>query len=312
MKTLSRSLMIKLLLLLPGTLIIQSYPVFARMPSKELKEEAWKFTNKDTLSVETMGKTKVFITGSNSGEIEIKLRYIAKPDEKFEVKETQRAIYLKANILNYDPHKPTRKYFEESTLIITVPHGMYISCNGSSGEFEINGLIGVLKVVYGQGRFSITNVEGSINLQLGILEAKIQHSKGSFNLSSGIGSVRAKDLTVNGESSFTTGMGTVKISLAREPEADLYVGSSFNKAQVNFNGHPLTGCFEFIAMADGGRIISPFKFDKEEILMDDIKNYRYASDFGKKSEYKKNSFIRGDSIPKITLKTVTGIAQLIK
>ena len=145
-----------------------------------------------------------------------------------------------------------------------------------------------------------------------MLEAKIQHSKGSFNLSSGIGSVRAKDLTVNGKSSFSTGMGIVKISLAREPEADLYVGSSFNKAQVNFNGHPLTGCFEFIAMADGGRIISPFKFDKEEILMDDIKNYRNSSDFGKKSEYKRNSFIRGDSKPKITLKTVTGIAQLIK
>ena len=304
--------MIKLLLLLPGTLIIQSYPVFARMPSKELKEEAWKFTYKDTLSVETMGKTKVFITGSNSGEIEIKLRYIAKPDEKFEVKETQRAIYLKANILNYDPHKPTQKYFEESTLIITVPHGMYISCNGSSGEFEINGLIGVLKVVYGQGRFSINNVEGSVNLQLGMLEAKIQHSKGSFNLSSGIGSVRAKDLTVNGESSFTTGMGTVKISLAREPEADLYVGCSFNKAQVNFNGHPVTGYFEFIARADEGKIISPFKFDKEEAFLDDIKNYRDSSDFGKKSEYLRKSFIRGDSKPKITIKTVKGTALLIK
>jgi hypothetical protein len=189
---------------------------------------------------------------------------------------------------------------------------MYISCNGSSGEFQVNGFIGVLKVVYGQGRFSITNVEGSINLQLGMLEAKIQHSKGSFNMSSGIGSVKAKDLTVNGKSSFSTGMGIVKISLAREPEADLYVGSSFNKAQVNFNGHPLTGYFEFIAMADGGRIISPFKFDKEDTFLDDILSYRDSSDFGKKSEYKRKSFTRGDSNPKIKLKTVTGIAQLIK
>ena len=304
--------MIKLLLLLPGTLIIQSYAVSARMPSKELKEEAWKFTNKDTLSIETMGKTKVFITGSNSGETEIKLRYIDKPDEKFEVTETQRAVYLNANILNYNPHKPTQSYFEECTLIITVPHGMYISCNGSSGEFEVNGFIGVLKVVYGQGRFSINNVEGSINLQLGMLEAKIQHSKGSFNMSSGIGSVRAKDLTVNGESSFSTGMGTVKISLAREPEADLYVGSSFNKAQVNFKGHPVTGYFEFIAMADEGRIISPFKFDIAETFLDDIKNYNTSSDFGKKDDYFRKSFIRGDSNPKITLKTVSGIAQLIK
>lgn len=304
--------MIKLLLLLPGTLIIQSYPVSARMPSKELKEEAWKFTNKDTLSIETMGKTKVFITGSNSGEIEIKLRYIAKPDEKFEVKETQRAIYLKANILNYDPHKPTQTYFEESTLIITVPHGMYIRCNGSSGEFKVTGFIGVLKAVYGQGRFSINNVEGSINLQLAMLEAKIQHSKGSFNLSSGIGSIRTKDLTVNGKSSFSTGMGIVKISLAREPESELYINSSFNKAQVRFNGHPVTGYFEFIAMADGGRITSPFKFDKEETFLDDIKNYNTSADFGKKDDYYRKSFIRGDSIPKITIKTVTGTAQLTR
>ncbi len=312
MKTISRTLMIKLLLLLPCTIIIQSYPVFARMPSKELKEEAWKFTNKDTLSIETMGKTKVFITGSNSEDIEIKLRYVAKPDEKFEVRESQRAVYLKANIMNYDPHKPTQTYFEESTLIIAVPHGMYISCNGSSGEFEINEFIGVLKVIYGQGRFSIKNVEGSINLQLGILEAKIQHSKGSFNMSSGIGSVRAKDLTVNGESSFSTGIGIVKISLAREPEADLYVGSSFNKAQIRFNGHPVTGYFEFIAMADEGRIISPFKFDIEETFLDDIKNYNSSSDFGKKDDYYSKSFIRGDSIPKITLKTVTGTAKLTR
>jgi len=260
--------------------------------------------------METMGKTKVFITGSNSGEIVIKLRYVAKPDENFEVKETQRAIYLKANILNYDPHKLTQTYFEESTLIITVPHGMYISCNGSSGEFEVNGFIGFLKAVYGQGRFSIRNVVGSVNLQLAMLEAKIQHSKGSFNLSSGIGSIRTKDLTVNGKSSFSTGMGIVKISLAREPEADLYVGSSFNKAQVNFNGHPLAGCFEFIAMADGGRIISPFKFDKEETFLDDIKNYNTSSDFGKKADYSRKSFVMGESEPKITLKTLTGIAKL--
>lgn len=109
MKTLNRKFMIKLFLLLLFTLIIQSYPVSARMPSKELKEVAWKFTNKDTLSIETMGKTKVFITGSNSGETEIKLRCIDKPDEKFEVTERQRAIYLNANILNYNPHCKSRK-----------------------------------------------------------------------------------------------------------------------------------------------------------------------------------------------------------
>jgi hypothetical protein len=87
-------------------------------------------------------------------------------------------------------------------------------------------------------------------------------------------------------------MGSVKISVAKTPEADLYVGSNFNKAQVSFNGHPLTGYFEFIAMADKGIIISPFRFDSEETFRDDIKNYRDSSDFGKKSDYNRKSFIR--------------------
>jgi len=107
-------------------------------------------------------------------------------------------------------------------------------------------------------------------------------------------------------------MSSIKISLDRAPEADLYVSSSFNKAQVSFNSHPVTGYFEFIAMADEGRIISPFKFDNEETFLDDIKNYRNSSDFGKKDDYNRKSFIRGDSSPRITLKTVTGIAQLIR
>ena len=82
--------------------------------------------------------------------------------------------------------------------------------------------------------------------------------------------------------------------------------------RVNFNGHPVTGYFEFIAMADEGRIISPFKFDIEETFLDDIKNYNTSSDFGKKDDYFRKSFIRGDSNPKITLKTVTGTAKLTK
>src|SRR4030043_2126816 len=87
MKTLKRTLLIKLLIILPFTLIILSYTESGRLSSRELKEEAWKFPKKDTLSLETLGSTKVFISGSSSGEIDIKLRYIERSDEIFEVKE---------------------------------------------------------------------------------------------------------------------------------------------------------------------------------------------------------------------------------
>ena len=312
MKTFKRTLLIKLLLILPLGSIIQSYTESGRLSSRELSEKAWSFSNKDTLSLETMGNTKVYISGSGSGQIEIRVRYIARPDEKLEVKEKQRTLYLKEIILNYDRQRPTQTYFEECTWIITVPQGMYIKCNGSSSDFKVSGFNGFFKADYGSGSLVFDNVDGNVEMSMGSLFSKIHNSKGTFNLSSAVGSIRATDLTITGNSSFSTGMGIIKISLARPPESDLYVGSSFNRAQVRFNGHPVTGYFEFIAMADEGRIISPYRFDKEEIFMDDIKNYRNSSDFDKKSEYKRNSFTRGISKPKITLKTVTGTAQLIK
>ncbi|RPI76462.1 MAG: hypothetical protein EHM47_00240, partial [Ignavibacteriales bacterium] len=75
MKTLNRKLIIKALLLIPFTLIIQSNTGSGRLSSQKLKEESWKFPQKDTLCIETLGKTKVIISGSNSGEIRIKLQY---------------------------------------------------------------------------------------------------------------------------------------------------------------------------------------------------------------------------------------------
>jgi len=312
MKTLNRKLIIKALLLIPFTLIIQSNTGSGRLSSQKLKEESWKFPQKDTLCIETLGKTKVIISGSNSGEIRIKLQYIARADEQFEMKEKPEAIYLKENIMNHDSQRPTQTYFEEWTWIISVPDGTYIKCIGGSSDFEVTDFNGFFKADYGFGRFVFDNVDGSIDIFLAQLYAQIHNSKGSFRLSSAGGAIRATGLTITGNSSFSIGMGIIKISLARPPESDLFVGSSFNRAQVRFKGHPVRGYFEFIAMADEGRIISPYRFDKEEIFMDNIKNYRNSSDFGKKSEYKRNSFTKGNSKPKITLKTVTGTAQLIK
>jgi hypothetical protein len=300
------------LLVLSFTLIIPAFTQSGRLSGQKLKEEIWKFPEKDTLFLETLGSTKVFISGSNSGEIEIKLQYIAKPDEMFEVIEKQRIIYLTENILNYDRHRPTQTYFEEWTWIIKVPRGTYIKCNGGSGDFKVTGFNGSFKAVLGSGRFIFDNVEGKIDMSSAVMKVQIYNSNGSFNISSAVGSIRATGLTISGNSSFSSAIGSIKISLAQTSAANLYVGSNFNKAQVSFNGHPVTGYFEFIAMAGKGRIISPLKFDKEETFLDDIKSYRDSSDFGKKSEYKRKSFIRGDSNPKITLKTATGIAQLIK
>jgi hypothetical protein len=277
-----------------------------------LKEESWRFPGKDTLFLETLGSTKVFIAGSNTGQIEIKLQYSAKPDEHFELNENHSSVYLKEIILNYDEHRPTKTYFEDWILAINVPDGTYIKCKGGSSDFKVVGFKGFFKADYGMGSFVFDNVEGNIDVLLAQMYARIHDSRGTFNLISAGGLIRATGLTISGNSSFITGMGSVKISLARTPDADLYVESNFNKARVRYNGHPVTGHFEFIARADEGKIISPFKFDRTDTFLDDVKSYRNSSDFGKKSEYLRKSFIRGDNIPAITLKTVSGSIHLIK
>lgn len=58
--------------------------------------------------------------------------------------------------------------------------------------------------------------------------------------------------------------------------------------------------------------ISILKFDNEETFQDDIKNYLNSSDFGKKCDYSRKSFIRGEINPKITLRTVSGTAKLVR
>ena len=299
-------------MIMPVILIILSFTLSGRSSSQELKEETWKFLKKDTLSLETLGSTKVFISGSGSGQIEIKLQYAAKADEKFELKEKENAINLKEIVLNYDSHRPAQTYFEDWIWTITVPQGTYIKCDGSSTDFEITGFDGSINAHYASTKFNIANVKGNIELSMAQLDARIDNSEGSFKLSSAGGSIKADDLTITGNSSFRSGTGSINISLARSPSADLYVGSNFNKAQISFNDHPVSGYFELIARAGKGSIICPYKFDREETFSDDIERYGAASDFGKKGDYYRKSFIRGDSKPKITIKTVTGTAQLTK
>lgn len=280
--------------------------------SQELREETWSFTQKDTLYLETHGRTKVSISGSHTDQIEIKLQYRFKPDEKFELNENNTSVILKERLLNYDNHRPTTTYFEDWILAINVPDGTYIKCKGGSSDFKINHFKGFFKADYGAGSFVIRNVEGTVDMLLAQLYARIHNSKGKFDLKSAGGAIRATGLSITGNSIFNSGTGSVRISLARVPDADLSVSSNFNKAQVSFNGNPVTGYCELIAMVDKGKIISPFKFDRTEIFLDDIKSYRDSSDFGRKSEYFRKSFTRGDNKPVITLKTVSGTAQLIK
>jgi len=311
MKTMKKKSYLLSLIFLSFTLTTLSFTQIGRLFSQEgLKEENWKFPKKDTLVMNTSGSTKVFISGSNSNQIEIKLKYLAKSDEKFEIKEKQEAIYLTEILDNYQVNRPTQTYFEEWTWEISVPHGTYIKCRGNSSNFEISNFNGSYSAHYASGHYVLNNITGIIEMPSASSHVEIYNSKGSFDISSASGSVTASEIAITGDSRFRSTTGSIKISLSQTPTEDLYLASTTNKVQLNFNGHDVTGYFEFIARADDGRISCPYKFDDEDTFLDDLKTYRNSSDFGKKSEYNRKSFIRGYSKPKITIRTVSGTAKL--
>ncbi|RLD82125.1 MAG: hypothetical protein DRJ10_05370 [Bacteroidetes bacterium] len=88
--------------------------------------------------------------------------------------------------------------------------------------------------------------------------------------------------------------------MAKSSSYDLTLSSASGDVTLNYNGNDLSGFYEFTARVKKGRIISPVKFDKEEVIE---KN-------GKKYDVK--SFTKGNSSPIILIKTSSGTAKLIK
>jgi len=103
-----------------------------------------------------------------------------------------------------------------------------------------------------------------------------------------------------GESSFTTASGSVYIRLSESLAYDTKLTSASGNATLDYNGNNISGTFEFVARVKKGEIISPIKFDKEEIF---TKN-------GK--EYYRKSFTKGNKTPEIKIETSTGKAELLK
>ncbi len=87
--------------------------------------------------------------------------------------------------------------------------------------------------------------------------------------------------------------------------------SNFGAVTLDFNGNPIEGSFEFIARADKGKIVCPYKFDTEQVFKSKKMIYKNEADFKELVDYKVCSFIRGDQKPKVLLKTVTGKVKVI-
>lgn len=166
-----------------------------------------------------------------------------------------------------------------------------INISGASGSFSLSGASGDLNADEFNGKLSVSTASGDLTLN---------NSKGVYTLKTASGDISAEGNIIEGESVFSTASGDVEVGLNQKLNSDLKLSSASGDVTLNYNGNELEGNFEFQAKVDKGKIVSPVKFDKEEVITK-------SGD-----EYNVKSFTAGSKSIKIKLKTASGTVKLVK
>lgn len=175
-----------------------------------------------------------------------------------------------------------------------------IKLNSASGDVKLNTINALLKLNTASGDINAENLKGKIKMNTASGDININKANAVLKLNSASGEIEAMDIMVGGQSTFNTASGDVEVNLAKSTTHDLTLSSASGDVTLNYNGNDLNGFYEFTARVKKGRIISPIKFDKEEVIE---KN-------GKKYDVK--SFTKRNSTPIILIKTSSGTAKLVK
>jgi hypothetical protein len=205
-----------------------------------------------------------------------------------------------------------------SRWTVSIPEGVAIDFNSATGDLTISGLTVDIKGSTGTGELNIEKVKGDVRFSTGtgrvdVLDSEgdfevgsgtgrvtVRNFKGDISAESGTGDVDARDITLERKGEFSSGTGTAEVVFPGGENFELSVSSGTRNAILKMNGRPIQGFFEFGCQAKRGRIVCSEKFDKEEEYTEnDTKHFL-------------KSFTRGKGTPKISVKTGTGRAELVK
>ncbi len=175
-----------------------------------------------------------------------------------------------------------------------------IDLDGVSSDIKAEKLSGDIDIQTASGDIKAAGFNGKISLKAASGDIEIEEAKGELKVKTASGDINASDISIQKESLFKVASGDVEIILAESAAHDLTLASASGDAVLDYNGNPIKGWFELTASVEDGMIISPFKFDKEEI--EEKWGRRYAV----------KSFKKESDTPKIYIKTATGKAVLKK
>jgi hypothetical protein len=173
-----------------------------------------------------------------------------------------------------------------------------IKINTASGDIEIRSFSGDASINTASGRIRGRDVDGTLSAHSASGDVSISDSRGVFAINSASGDLDMTDIAIEGESTFSSASGDVIIELADSAVYDLTLTSASGRAILNYGGAPLTASFEFTARAGRGRIVAPFRFDREEQF------------FQGGQLYERKTLVQGRNNPKITIATASGRAEL--
>ncbi len=161
----------------------------------------------------------------------------------------------------------------------------------SGGNVEISVASGDVKAVHINGDIEISAASGDIN---------IDDSKGEFELSTASGDIEAVKIFLDAESEISAASGDIEVSVAKTPATNLTLETASGNLELNYNGNPLKGKYEFTGGSHARSIEAPLEFDKEETFEKHGRKY-----------VRKTVSVSGDE-PVIIMETASGKITLKK
>jgi len=269
------------------------------------------YINKDEITIDVSPISRYTITASSDPNVHIHLRNAEDPTVQYTIHETDRALRLSDKDLNYHPNRPTTHDIYQWTL--ELPKKMKVKCNGGIAQLKVNSFDGSISVTTAAGTMTFKNSKGTFDISAASADIRFDQCEGTFNVSTGgQADIDASRIVIEGESKFSTNVGDVDVVLAKTPRHNITIATGTGRGLLDYNGNTVVGSFKFSAEKDKGRIVSPYRFERQTTYKDDLKIIRNQNDAGKKVDYLLKEQVIGNSLPEILIKTVRGSAVLSK
>lgn len=279
-------------------------------PQKEIKEIENMYIDKDEITIEVSPMSRYTITASSDHNVHIHVRYADDPTVQYTIHETDRALHLSDKDLNYHPNRPAPRDIYQWKL--ELPKNMKVTCDGGITRLNVDSFDGSISVRTGKGTLTFKRSKGMFDISTGVGDIRFDQCEGTFNVSGTQADIGASRIVIEDESKFLTNGGDIKVVLSKTPRHNVTLSTGTGRGLLDYNGNTIVGSFKFSAEKGKGKIVSPYRFERQTTYKDDLKIIRNQNDEGKKVDYLLKEQVIGNSLPEILIKTIHGSAVLSK